>query len=63
MEFDFGSKWAFPYKEMERLTNELKEDRTLFIRCLSYEFGCDYVDLLRYFEKDLHNKNTFVPTI
>ncbi len=48
MEFDFGSKWAFPHKEMKKFTEALKHDKSLYIRCLSYEFGCDYVEYMRY---------------
>ncbi len=42
-EMVFDSRWTFPNKEMEELTNELPEGNDLYIRVLSYEFGCEYV--------------------
>jgi hypothetical protein len=42
-EIEFDSRWVFPQKEMEALTKGLPEENDLFIRVLSYEFGCDYV--------------------
>jgi len=42
-EIDFDSKWTFPYKEMEKMTQELPEGNDLYIRVLSYEFNCDYI--------------------
>jgi hypothetical protein len=42
-EIEFDSRWAFPHKEMESLTKGLPEENDLYIRVLSYEFGCDYV--------------------
>jgi len=42
-EIEFESRWTFPKKEMEKLTNELPEGNDLYIRVLSYEFGCEYV--------------------
>ena len=42
-DMEFESRWIFPYEEMEALTKELPEDNDLYIRVLSYEFGCEYV--------------------
>jgi len=42
-EMEFESRWAFPYEEMEALTAGLLEENDLYIRVLSYEFGCEYV--------------------
>ncbi|MGY0427171.1 MAG: hypothetical protein ACWIPI_10165 [Polaribacter sp.] len=56
LEAEFNSKWSFPMKEMEKLTTNLKEDEDLYMRCLSYEFGCDYVEYM-IFEKGEWNSN------
>ncbi|MFV0521411.1 MAG: hypothetical protein ACK5MI_03115 [Mangrovibacterium sp.] len=50
LECDFSFRWTFPQKEMEQLSQTLKADQSLYIRCLSYKFGCDYVDYLIYKE-------------
>ena len=42
-EMDFESQWTFPDRKMEELTKGLPEDNDLYIRVLSYEFGCEYV--------------------
>jgi hypothetical protein len=42
-EIEFDSRWTFPQKEMEALTKGLPEENDLYIRVLSYEFGCEYV--------------------
>jgi hypothetical protein len=47
-EMEFNSRWAFPQKEMEAMTKDLPEDNDLYIRVLSYEFGCEYVGFNMY---------------
>ena len=42
-EMEFDSNWTFPHQKMEELTNELPQGNDLYIRVLSYEFGCEYV--------------------
>ena len=42
-EMEFDSRWTFPYEKMYELTKGLPEDNNLYIRVLSYEFGCEYV--------------------
>ena len=42
-EIDFESLWTFPHKIFEEITNAIGQDDSLYIRVLSYEFGCDYV--------------------
>ena len=42
-EMEFDSNWTFPHKKMEEMTKNLPEDNDLYIRVLSYEFGCEYV--------------------
>lgn len=41
-EINFESRWVFPQEYFEELIKDI-EDETLYIRVLSYEFGCDYV--------------------
>ena len=40
---EFESRWTFPQEKMEALTKGLPEENDLYIRVLSYEFGCEYV--------------------
>ena len=42
-EIEFDSRWTFPHREMEELTQSLPEGNDIYIRVLSYEFGCEYV--------------------
>ena len=42
-EMEFDSKWTFPKKEMEELTNTLPKENDLSIRVLSHEFANEYV--------------------
>jgi hypothetical protein len=42
-EMEFDSHWTFPQAGMEELTKKLPEGNDLYIRVLSYEFGCEYV--------------------
>lgn len=51
IEAEFGSRWVFPHEKMEEFTNKLQEEypkeyEDLYMRCLSYEFGCEYVDYM-----------------
>ena len=42
-EMEFDSNWTFPDKKMEELATGLPQGNDLYIRVLSYEFGCEYV--------------------
>ena len=43
------SKWTFPEKEFKELTDSLPDKvDDIYIRCLSYEFGCYYHALWLY---------------
>ncbi|WP_062052968.1 hypothetical protein [Aquimarina longa] len=49
IEAHFQSKWSFPNVEMQQLAQQLKQNypnecKDLYMRCLSYEFGCEYAD-------------------
>lgn len=50
IEVEFYSKWRFPDSIFEELIDKLKDDVTLYMRCLSYEFGCEYVSYRVYQE-------------
>ena len=55
-EMEFDSNWTFPHKKMEELTNELPQGNDLYIRVLSYEFGCEYVGFNIYAGGGWHDK-------
>ena len=42
----FSSKWTFPRLEMEKLHELIPDKDDIYMRCLSYEFGELYHDLL-----------------
>ncbi len=53
IEIEFESKWTFPYDDMEKLAEQLQKEysnecKDLYMRCLSFEFGCEYVDYMVY---------------
>lgn len=61
IETEFDSKWTFPYDTMEKLTKQLQKEypnecKDLYIRCLSFEFGCEYVDYMVYRNGEWHSK-------
>lgn len=39
----FDSRWTFPEDSMNELFKSLPDKSDIYMRCLSYEFGCDYV--------------------
>ena len=43
IEVNFISRWTFPEREMDRLYESIPNKDDLYMRCLSFEFGCDYV--------------------
>jgi hypothetical protein len=55
-EIEFDSRWTFPHSEMEELTKDLPEGNGLYIRVLSYEFGCEYVGFNVYANGEWHDK-------
>ena len=51
LDLQFSSRWVFPCEVFEELLKEhkeLSEDTTLYMRCLSTEYGCDYVSYRTY---------------
>lgn len=48
IEAAFDSKWTFPESAFEELVGSLAPDDGLYIRVLSYEFGCEYVSYRIY---------------
>jgi hypothetical protein len=55
-EIEFDSRWTFPRGEMEDLTKGLPEENDLYIRVLSYEFGCEYVGFNIYADGEWQDK-------
>lgn len=43
VEANFYSKWVYPINEMEALFDGLPNKKDIYMRCLSVEYGCDYV--------------------
>lgn len=39
----FNSKWDFPNEIMDELYKGIPNKEDIYMRCLSTEFGCDYV--------------------
>ena len=39
----FESRWDFPEEEMKKLYESLPNKEDIYMRCLSVEYGCDYV--------------------
>lgn len=40
----FESKWTFPEEKMGDMYEQIPDKTDLYMRCLSVEYGCDYVD-------------------
>lgn len=39
----FESRWVFPEEEMKKLFDSIPNKDDIYMRCLSVEYGCDYV--------------------
>lgn len=39
----FSSKWVFPEELMDKMYEGLPDKEDFYARCLSVEYGCDYV--------------------
>lgn len=39
----FDSRWTFPEELMDKMFEELPDKNDIYMRCLSVEYGCDYV--------------------
>lgn len=39
----FDSKWTFPEDLMQELFEAIPDKSDIYMRCLSVEYGCDYV--------------------
>lgn len=48
IEGEFYSKWSFPEEEFTQLLSLIAPDDNLYIRVLSYEFGCEYASFRIY---------------
>lgn len=54
----FDSKWVFPTMIFEELFDDIDDD-TLYMRCLSEEYGCGYVAMNIYDEGRWRDEQTF----
>lgn len=43
VEYYFDSKWTFPLELMDELYASIPNKSDIYMRCLSVEYGCDYV--------------------
>lgn len=43
VDVDFNSKWVFPEEDMNELFNSILDKNDIYMRCLSVEFGNDYM--------------------
>lgn len=54
----FDSKWVFPMSLFKDLFQDVKDD-TLYMRCLSEEYGCGYVAMNIYSNGEWQKEQTF----
>lgn len=57
IEGDFESKWTFPLSIFENL--DFKEEDKCYFRCLSEEYGCDYVAMNIYKDGEWRDEQCF----
>ena len=54
----FDSKWSFPKHIFKNFFDEFNDD-TIYMRCLSEEYGCNYVAMNIYEDKSWKSEQTF----
>ena len=54
----FDSKWSFPIHIFEDFFKEFQDD-TIYMRCLSIEWGCDYVAMNIYEDGNWREEQSF----
>jgi hypothetical protein len=54
----FDSNWAFPTDIFENFFDEF-DNEEIYMRCLSEEYGCDYVAMNIYSDKHWWDEQTF----
>lgn len=54
----FDSKWVFPDIIFKKIFKDIKDD-TLYMRCLSEEYGCEYVAMNIYRDGDWREEQSF----
>lgn len=52
----FDSRWNFPNEEFEEI---IPEGTEVYFRCLSEEYGCEYVAMNVYSDGGWHTEQTF----
>ena len=48
----FDSRWDFPQYKLEEITNKFKDKDAMYIRCLSVEYGNDYVSYNKFTDSE-----------
>lgn len=48
----FESRWIFPKKDMDKLFENIPNKEDIYMRCLSVEYGNDYVSLYKCEDED-----------
>ena len=59
IEGTFSSKWEFPKSNFEDLNFDINPEDECYFRCLSEEYGCNYVAMNIYSECDWWLEQTF----
>ena len=54
----FDSRWNFPDEIFKNFFDEFNDD-TIYMRCLSEEYGCNYVAMNIYKDKSWKSEQTF----
>ena len=54
----FDSKWSFPEHIFKNFFDEFNDD-TIYMRCLSEEYSCNYVAMNIYKDKSWKSEQTF----
>lgn len=48
VEVYFDSKWTFPREMMQELIDGIPNRDDIYMRCLSVEYGCEYVEFNKW---------------
>lgn len=52
----FDSRWVFPEEDMDSLYKSIPDKDSIYMRCLSVEYGMDYVAYWKCFEDGWHQE-------
>lgn len=56
VEGGFDSRWTFPEHLMNEMYKGIPNKSDVYARCLSYEYGCDYVEYWKMDEEGWYNR-------